>query len=187
MGINFAAFCAAVEFGIQPLLFHNAAGQALYSPYPLSASIPAMLIPHLLVAGVVEVIFTVGIVAFIRKVSPGTIYEGAAVKIKSIYALLVAMIVLSPLGLLAAGTAWGEWGANEIGGTMSNGKPLGFIPQGMQHGFSFNALMPDYSMHGMSETVGYIVSAVAGAAILMIVFKIIASIKKTTAENAVSQ
>ena len=34
VGINAAAFCAAVEFGIQPLLFKNAAGQALYCPYP---------------------------------------------------------------------------------------------------------------------------------------------------------
>ena len=40
IGINAAAFCAAVEFGIQPLLFKNAEGQALYCPYPLSVSIP---------------------------------------------------------------------------------------------------------------------------------------------------
>ena len=44
VGINVAAFCAAVEFGIQPLLFTDAAGQALYCPYPLSISIPAMMI-----------------------------------------------------------------------------------------------------------------------------------------------
>ena len=42
VGINAAAFCAAVEFGIQPLLFKNVAGQALYCPYPLSVSIPAI-------------------------------------------------------------------------------------------------------------------------------------------------
>lgn len=42
VGINVAAFCAAVEFGIQPLLFTDAAGQALYCPYPLSISIPAI-------------------------------------------------------------------------------------------------------------------------------------------------
>ena len=44
VGINAAAFCAAVEFGIQPLLFKDAAGQALYCPYPLSVSIPAMVL-----------------------------------------------------------------------------------------------------------------------------------------------
>ena len=35
IGINAAAFCAAIEFGIQPLLFTDAAGKALYCPYPL--------------------------------------------------------------------------------------------------------------------------------------------------------
>ena len=44
VGINAAAFCAAVEFGIQPLLFKTADGQALYCPYPLNVSIPAMMI-----------------------------------------------------------------------------------------------------------------------------------------------
>ena len=32
IGINAAAFCAAVEFGIQPWLFKDAAGNALYCP-----------------------------------------------------------------------------------------------------------------------------------------------------------
>ena len=51
LGINAAAFMAALEFGIQPALFHDAAGQALYCPYPLGVSIPAMMIPHLTIAG----------------------------------------------------------------------------------------------------------------------------------------
>ena len=41
-GIVVASLCAAVEFGIQPLLFTDAAGQALYCPYGLGVSIPAM-------------------------------------------------------------------------------------------------------------------------------------------------
>jgi len=39
-----AAFFGGFEFGIQPLLFHTANGTPLYAPYPLSVSIPAMLI-----------------------------------------------------------------------------------------------------------------------------------------------
>lgn len=146
-----------------------------------------MLIPHLAVAGVVEVIFTVAIVAFIKKVSPGTIYEGAKVKLNSLYGLIVALICLSPLGLLASGTAWGEWGNNEIKEVVSSGKPLGFVPQGMKSGFSFEALMPDYSVSGMSETVGYILSAVAGVAIFIILFKIVSSLKKDRTENIAGQ
>ncbi|WP_444659509.1 cobalt transporter CbiM [Caproiciproducens sp. R2] len=178
IGINTAALCAAIEFGIQALLFRDAAGQALYSPYPLSVAIPAMLIPHLLVAGVVEAAFTAAIFAFIKRVSPGTIYEGAKEKSKAVYGLLAALILLTPLGLLATGTAWGEWGADEIGEVVSNGRALGFIPQGMQNGFSFEAMMPDYSVGGIPEVAGYILSAVAGVAVLLIVFKIVSSLKK---------
>ena len=183
IGINAAALCAAIEFGIQPLLFKTAAGQPLYSPYPLSVSIPAMTIPHLLVAGVVEVFFTVMIFAYIKKVSPGTIYEGGKKKIKAIYGLLVALICLTPIGLLATGTAWGEWGSEEIKEVVTNGKSLGFVPDGMKNGFNFNALMPDYTVNGMPEIAGYILSAVAGVAILIILFKIIGSFAKSETVN----
>lgn len=178
VGINIAALCAAIEFGIQPLLFHNAAGQPLYSPYPLSVSIPAMTIPHLLVAGVVEAVFTVAIFAFIKNVSPGTIYEGAKKKTKAVYGLIVALICLTPLGLLAAGTAWGEWGVDEIKDVISGGNALGFVPGGMKNGFNFKTLMPDYTVNGLPEIAGYILSAVAGVAIIIILFKVIGSLKK---------
>lgn len=150
-GINVAALCAAIEFGIQPLLFKDAAGQALYCPYSLSVSIPAMVISHLLVAGVVEVAFTVAIVVYIKKVSPGTIYEGAKEKTKAIYGLILGLICLTPIGLLATGTAWGEWGTDEIKNVISGGNTLGFVPKGMNEGFNFNAIMPDYAISGLPE------------------------------------
>lgn len=177
-GINMAALCAAIEFGIQPLLFKDSAGQALYCPYPLSVSIPAMIIPHLLVAGVVEVIFTVAIVTYIKKVSPGTIYEGAKEKTKAIYGLILGLICLTPLGLLATGTAWGEWGTDEIKDVISGGSSLGFVPKGMSKGFNFSTIMPDYAISGLPEVAGYILSAIAGAAILIIFFRLIGNMKK---------
>ena len=179
IGINIAALCAAIEFGIQPILFKSASGQPLYSPYPLSVSIPAMLIPHLLIAGLVEVIFTVAIFEFIKKVSPGTFYEGAKQKTKAIYGLIIALICLSPLGLLATGTAWGEWGTDKIKDVISNGKTLGFIPNGMKNGFSFKSIIPDYIIKNLPGPIGYIISAIAGVAILLIIFKIIKSFKKS--------
>lgn len=173
VGINVAAFLASLEFGIQPLLFVSASGQPLYSPYPLWISIPAMTVPHLLVAGVVEAAFTVAIYEFIKNVSPGSIYEGARKRTSAVYALVVGLIVLSPLGLLAAGTAWGEWGADEIAKVAQNGAALGFTPDGMANGFQFEALMADYSVPGLPDVVGYILSALAGAAILVIAFKLL--------------
>jgi cobalt/nickel transport system permease protein len=173
IALNIAALFASIEFGIQPLLFKDALGMPLYSPYPLSISIPAMLIPHLLVAGVLEGIVTSGVYGFVKKVSPGIIVDGLKVKMKPIYGLLIAMICISPLGLLATGTAWGEWGTDEINSVLTNGKTLGFIPKGMQKGFSFKSLMPDYSLSGISEIMGYILSAIAGVAIIIIVFKLL--------------
>ena len=73
VGINAAAFCAAVEFGIQPLLFKNAAGQALYCPYPLSVSIPAMMVGHITLFGLAEIVLTVVVLAFVEKVSPAAL------------------------------------------------------------------------------------------------------------------
>jgi cobalt/nickel transport system permease protein len=176
LGINMAALCAAIEFGLQSALFRDAAGHPLYCPYPLAVSIPSMLLPHLAVAGVVEAAFTVAIVAFVKRASPGTIYEGSPAKTKPLYALIVALICLSPLGLLASGTAWGEWGADEIGAAASGGA-LGFAPAGMQHGFSFEALMADYGVKGLPQVVGYLLSAIAGAATLVIVFKLLGLLK----------
>jgi len=65
LGLNASAFLAAVEFGLQPLLFTDAAGTPLYAPYPLSVAVPAMAITHLTIAGAAEFIVTAGIVAWL--------------------------------------------------------------------------------------------------------------------------
>ena len=54
VGLNAAALCAAIEFGVQPTLFHSANGTPLYAPFHLSHTIPAMALAHLTVAGAVE-------------------------------------------------------------------------------------------------------------------------------------
>ena len=91
---------------------------------------------------------------------------------------MAALIVLTPLGLLATGTAWGEWGVDEIASLVSGGSQLGYTPLGMQNGFELSALFPDYSMAGMPEWTGYILSAIVGVALLIIVFKLISSAMK---------
>lgn len=171
-GINVAALCAAIEFGIQPLLFKNADGQPLYCPYPLSVSVPAMVISHLLVAGVLEALFTVAVYVFIKKASPGTLYGGQKKKTNAVYGFIAVLICLTPLGLLASGTAWGEWGPDEIKNIFSGGKALGYVPSGMTNGFHFSSLLPDYAVSGMPEIAGYLLSAVAGTAVLVILFKV---------------
>ena len=93
--------------------------------------------------------------------------------VKNLYMdYLLLWLLLSPIGLLATGTAWGEWGPDEI-------KDLaGYVPKAFEHGFNFNAIMPDYSVGGINEIIGYIISAVAGVALILILFKIVGSAKK---------
>ena len=177
-GINLAAFCAAVEFGIQPLLFRAADGSPLYGVYPLSVSIPAMLLPHLLVAGVVEGVVTVGAVAVISKLSPGLLPEAGALpaprktgslrlrEYRPLLLVMAALAVLTPLGLLAQGTAWGEWSAVELAAM------VGSVPQGFAR-FSdlWRAALPDYTVAGLQSgfwrsAAGYIICAVAGSALI---------------------
>ena len=187
VGINAAALCAAIEFGIQPLLFSNAAGQALYCPYPLWVSIPAMLAGHLTVAGAAEAIFTVGILAYVRKVAPSFGAGGALATASSLAngealphsqvrraraglaALLVALVVLTPLGLLATGDAWGEWATEDIA------ENVGYTPAGMATGWEWSSLLPDYSLGALPDWAGYVLSAVIGVALLVIVFRAIAA------------
>lgn len=169
VGLNAAAFLTAVGFGLQPLLFRDPAGQPLYSPYPLSVSIPAMMIPHLLVAGFVEAAFTVSLYAYLARVSPGSVRSAGPRRSGALYGVVALLVCLTPLGLLAAGTAWGEWGIDELRDM------LGYVPAGMAEGFSFEALLPDYTLPGMPDAVAYLLSAIAGVAVLLIVFKLAAA------------
>ena len=176
VGLNVAALCCAIEFGIQPLLFKDALGNALYCPYSLSVSIPSMMIPHLLVAGIIEAIFTVVVYGYIYKSAPNFIYdeslESKQSSNKTIYGLIGALVVLTPLGLLAIGTAWGEWDVTEVVSM------IGYAPKGLASGFSFNAFMPDYAIEGYNEVLIYILSAIIGVTLLIIIFKILGNIMK---------
>jgi len=70
LGINIAALCAGIEFGLQPLLYHTASGQALYCPYGLNVAVPVMLGEHMLIFGWVEVIVTALVVKYLQKQDP---------------------------------------------------------------------------------------------------------------------
>ena len=183
-GINVAALMAAFEFGIQPYLFHNEAGQALYCPYGLNIAIPAMMAGHLTIFGLAEVIFTVAVLAFICKMAPALLNNDSQLKAEKkgllpVGILLGTLVALVPLGLLAEGTAWGEWGAEEIAAVETNGVALGYTPAGLENGWALESLIPDYSLGGVPDVAAYILSAVIGIAILVIVFRLLSNLKKT--------
>lgn len=180
VGLVAAALCASVEFGVQPLLFHDASGVALYCPYGLAVSVPAMLVPHLLVAGVIEAAATVAIYEFVLRCAPDMLLgESAAVAgthatpsrgLAAVAALLVVMAAATPVGLLAQGDAWGEWSSEDLVAQAG----LSSVSEGMANGVSWESLLPDYSLAGMPDWAGYVLSAVIGMLSLVVVFRLVA-------------
>jgi cobalt/nickel transport system permease protein len=70
VGITLSALAVGIELGIQPLLFSDASGRPLYSPYDLNAAIPAMLLAHVLGASIVEGLITFLGIAYLQKRHP---------------------------------------------------------------------------------------------------------------------
>lgn len=164
VGIVVAAIAAGVEFGIQPLIAHTASGQALYAPYPLSVAVPAMAIEHLLFFGPVEAVVTMGIVAVLARQDSSLLAMKPARKpLRWLWAGFAALVLLTPIGVLAPGTAWGEWGAEELKAT------LGYVPTGLEKlGSLWTAAMPDYAPPFVQNPlVGYLVAAVVGSALVI--------------------
>jgi cobalt/nickel transport system permease protein len=162
VGIVAASIAAGVEFGIQPLIAHTASGQPLYAPYPITISVPAMAAAHLLI-GFVEAAVTVGVVAaFQREDSALLEMKPASTVARWMWAVLAALMLATPIGLLASGSAWGEWDAEGIR------KSVGFVPAGMARlGGIWSAAMPDYAPTFIKDpNVGYIVAAIVGGAII---------------------
>jgi len=124
--INVSALFAAIEFGIQPMLYRDATGAPLYCPYPLSISIPAMMIGHLTIAGLAELVVSAGVVAFLQQSDPSLLKTAAGpvekteevptgrATLRPLWVALGVLMTLTPLGILAAGTAWGEWVASDF-------------------------------------------------------------------------
>jgi cobalt/nickel transport system permease protein len=176
IGLTVAAFFAAVEFGIQPIFWHAADGTPLYAPYSLSVAIPAMVIPHLLVASVVEAAVAALAVIYLQRANSSVLEMAEKTSIDAdnvsvsrlrwLWVTLAVLVVASPLGLLAPGTAWGEWGADELGEL-----GLSFIPQGLKalEGL-WGAPMADYELPALGNpSLGYILSAVVGIILIGIV------------------
>ncbi len=137
-GINAGAFAVAVLLGAQPLLFHSATGSPLYCPFRLSITLPAMLLPHLLVIGVAEASLTALVIQNAEKLGlvPHTLQGNGGGKPtlrRSLgWVALCGLVVLAPFGLLAQGTAWGEWDKNELAQEMAKHRVTSAIPAGIE-------------------------------------------------------
>ncbi|GAB4206268.1 MAG: cobalt transporter CbiM [Roseiflexaceae bacterium] len=195
VAINAAALITAIEFGIQPELFKDAAGVPLYAPYPLGIAIPAMMLGHLTIAGLAEAVVTGGVIAYLQRsdpsllklAAPGAFGAGATPAAPGggwrattkLWVGMALLMILTPLGLLAAGTAWGEWapddfatpeGRQEISQASGNVAPPEQTPQGLEQLSSFwTAPIPDYAPAFLtSPELGYIMSALFGTGLVIL-------------------
>jgi cobalt/nickel transport system permease protein len=188
--INVSALCAAIEFGIQPMFFRDASGAPLYCPYPLGIAIPAMMIGHLTVAGLAELIVSAGVVPFLQRSDPSLLKaaagkgvaegHGAAMRtLRPLWAGLALLMVLTPLGILAAGSAWGEWMSSDfrdpavrqqIASASLNQAPPATAPSGIERLAAlwtapFARYAPPYIR---SAAFGYFLSAMFGVGIIVL-------------------
>ncbi|WP_406230965.1 cobalt transporter CbiM [Nocardia sp. NBC_01009] len=191
VGLNAAAICVGIELGIQPDLFHDASGTPLYSPYHLSQTLPAMLLAHLLIAGFAEAALAGGVVAYLQQANipllqvnnPGVPVDAAdnvAPKPKLrpfavALSVMAVLVLLTPLGLLAPGGAFGEDSPEDLDlGDLG----LDTVPTGLAKyaGFWNHTVLGDYGFsNGSHSNIGYLVSAVVGivvvgAAVYLIAF-----------------
>ncbi len=173
LGVTIGALFAGVEFGLQPLLFKAPDGSPLYAPYPLSVAVPAMVIPHALVASVVEGLLTALVVIYLQRSNPAILETtnqpalaaepGVLQKTRWLWIGILVLALASPLGLLAPGTAWGEWGTHQL-----QARGLASIPAGLkQLSGLWGAPMAGYRLPVLGNTsLGYLLSAVLGIALI---------------------
>ena len=190
MAINASALCAAIEFGIQPMLFHDSMGTPLYAPYPLRIAVPAMMIGHLTFAGAAEGVLTAGVIAYLQRSNvrlleasaPGALGDTATPVVdllRPLWLALGALMVLTPLGLLAGGSAWGEWSTRDLAdpamrariAVASQSTPLpAVVPHGLTRLSSiWTAPLRGYApSFFQSAAVGYALSAMFGAGLVVL-------------------
>ena len=79
--------------------------------------------------------------------------------------LLATLVVLTPLGLIASGSAFGEWNLEALK------EKIGYVPSGLSGSSQlWSAPMRDYGISGLGNTTvgtvtGYVISAVVGVLI----------------------
>lgn len=173
--LNASALATAVLFGIQPLIARGADGRPLYAPYPLAVAVPVVMIEHLFLFGFVEAAVTALAVRWFALTEPGllsAVVGDGPVRYRRLWIALGVLALLTPVGIwlpsaFGAAAAWGEWGSEELAGL------VGFVPRGLARlGSLWSALLPDYTVPGLSgpvgQAAGYVVSAVVGLALVAV-------------------
>ena len=164
VGIVAGAVVTGILFGVQPYLAHTASGQALYAPYRLDVAVPAMALEHLLFFGPVEALVTMGVLAALARTQPELLaVRPTARPLRWLWAALAVLLLLTPIGALAPGTAWGEWSGAQLK------TALGYVPGDLERlGGTWDAAMAGYATPGIGNAfIGYLLAGVVGAVLVV--------------------
>jgi cobalt/nickel transport system permease protein len=152
-----------------------------------------MMLGHLTIAGIAELVVSAGVVAFLQKSDPsllkstagrgvaltGPAARGGARSLRPLWVGLGALMILTPLGILAAGSAWGEWMASDFSNpavrqqmaasSFQQPAPL-HAPEGLERLSSvWTAPLVGYAPPYVSSAAfGYLLSAMFGAGLVML-------------------
>jgi cobalt/nickel transport system permease protein len=128
----------------------------------------------MLIASVIEGVIAAAVVLYLQRANAPILEltrkptaaanATASGRLRWLWIGLIALIFATPLGLLAPGTAWGEWGAKELAKM-----GLGVVPQGMAalQGL-WGAPLAAYDLPALGNTnLGYVLSAVLGVGLIV--------------------
>ncbi|AAM07372.1 TPA: cobalt transporter CbiM [Methanosarcina acetivorans] len=171
LAITVSATLIGLVLGLQPILYKNESGLPLYMPYPLSVTVPAMFLEHAFLFSILEALVSALIFAYIQRADPSIFYAEKTKPqeiskkgklLRNLTVGLILLIILTPLGLLVAGTAYGEWAPEELKAR------IGFVPPGLEKlSGIWNAPFLDYSLSSLHPAIGYVIAAIVGVLLCM--------------------
>jgi cobalt/nickel transport system permease protein len=132
-----------------------------------------MMLGHLTVAGAVEGVVSGLVTAWLQRSNPQLLapFSGVAAETRSsvhrwAWIGLFALILITPIGLLAPGTAWGEWSRGELANL-----GLGYVPTGFDRWSSlWSAPLSGYDLPLLNNSAaGYWLSALLGVGLILAV------------------
>ncbi len=156
----------------------------------LGIAIPAMMIGHLTFAGLAEAVISAGLVAYLQVADPGLLRSTSGIaatmetapvgsrpatgSLRRLWIAVAVLMLLTPLGILAAGTAWGEWSPSQLADSVThapiaNDPAPPAVPAGLQRLSNlWTAPFPSYAPSFVrSRGFGYLLSAMFVVGLLL--------------------
>jgi cobalt/nickel transport system permease protein len=164
-----------------------------------------MMIGHLTFAGLAELVLSGGVLAYLQRANPSlleltapgatrgdkelrhVVSQGAWSTLRPLWTALALLLILTPLGTLAGGAAWGEWSARDFSQAAARGKiaaasrnlaPPPQAPHGLERLYAvWTAPFPQYAPSFVRRpAIGYLLSAMFGCGVIILGFLIVTSL-----------